>query len=161
MRILVALDGSKGSSRVVAYVGRILRDSLRVKLTLLHVLKPLPLELREHGGSEDPDREEQLSRQLRTDQKTWYKRGQKSESWILEKAHASLERIGFDPARFRIKFGYDEDVVLSILEEAQKGRYTTIVVGRKGSSSMKRLFFGSVSHQVLREATGRVVWVVE
>lgn len=161
MRILVALDGSEGSSRLVAYVGRLLRDSPRVKLTLLHVLNPLPPVLREHGGSEDPDREEQLGRQLRTDQKAWYRREQIFESRILEKARASLERIGFDPARISIKFGYDENVALSILEEAQKGRYGTIVVGRKGSSGMKRLLFGSVSHQVLREATGRVVWVVE
>lgn len=161
MRILVALDGSKGSSRVVTYVGRLLRDTPHIQLTLLHVLKPLPPVLREHGGSEDPDREEQLGRQLRKDRKAWYTREKKAESSILAQARARLERIGFDPARIHLKFGYDEDVALSILEEAQKGRYATIVVGRKSSSSMKRWLFGGVSRQVLREATGRVVWVVE
>ena len=161
MRILVAVDGSKDSTRAVKYVGRLLRTTSGVNVTLFHVLNPLPPVLREHGGSEDPVREEALGRQLRKDRKTWYRKEQKLESNILSKARQTLERTGFRASRIRLKFGYEEDVAGTILEEARKGHYQAIVVGRHGVSGLKKLFFGGITHRLLRQATGCAVWVVE
>ncbi|WHZ14682.1 MAG: hypothetical protein OJF52_001522 [Nitrospira sp.] len=70
MKILVAVDDSKDSTRAVKYVGRLLRTVSRASVTLFHVLNPLLPILREHGGSEDPVREEALGKQLRKDRKT-------------------------------------------------------------------------------------------
>jgi hypothetical protein len=67
VRILVAVDGSKDSTRAVKYVGQLLHTISGVTVTLFHVLNPLAPILREHGGSEDPVREEQLGKQLRKD----------------------------------------------------------------------------------------------
>lgn len=161
IRILVAIDGSKDSTRAVQYVGRLLRTTSDVSVTLFHVLNPLPPVLREHGGSEDPVREEQLGKQLRKDRETWYQKERKLESNILSKARQTLEKTGFRASRIRLKFGYEEDVTGTILEEAQKGRYQTIVVGRHGVSGLKKLFFGGITRRLLQQATGRVVWVVE
>lgn len=160
-RILVAVDGSKDSTRAVKYVGQLLHTISGVTVTLFHVLNPLPPVLREHGGSEDPVREEQLGKQLRKDQETWYRKERKLESNILSKARQTLERTGFRPSRIRLKFGYEEDVARTILEEAQKGRYQTIVVGRHGVSGLKKLFFGGITRSLLKQAAGRAVWVVE
>ncbi|BFU92973.1 MAG: hypothetical protein NTAFB01_41600 [Nitrospira sp.] len=162
IRVLVAIDGSKDSTRAVKYVGRILRSTPDVNVTLFHVLNPLPPVLREHGGSEDPVREEALGRQLRKDRKTWYLKEQKLESNILSKTRQTLERTGFPVSRIRLKFGHEEeDVAETILEEAQKGRYQAIVVGRHGLSGLKKLFFGGITRKLLQQATGRAVWVVE
>ncbi|NGZ08628.1 MAG: universal stress protein [Nitrospira sp. LK70] len=161
IRILVAIDGSKDSIRAVNYVGRLLRSTPGVSVTLFHVLNPLPPVFREHGGSENPDREEQLGKQLRKDRKTWYRKEQKLESKILSKAQHMLERSGFPASRIRLKFGYDDDIVETILDEARKGHYQTIVVGRHGVSGLKKLFFGGITRRLLQQAAGCAVWVVE
>ena len=66
--ILIAVDGSGQSDRAVEYAGALLRDTPGVRITLFHVLKPIPREFLEHGGSENPQGEEKLSKKLRTEQ---------------------------------------------------------------------------------------------
>ncbi|HKT35955.1 MAG TPA: universal stress protein [Nitrospira sp.] len=161
MRILVAVDGSKASIRAVKYVGRLLRFTSGVSVTLLHVLNPLPPVLREHGGSEDPIREEQLGRQLRKDQKYWYRKERKLECPTLSKARRALESMGFRASRIHLKFGYEEDVAGTILREARKGHYGTVVVGRRDVSGIKKLLFGGITRRLLQKASGCAVWVVE
>ncbi|MBS0169809.1 MAG: universal stress protein [Nitrospira sp.] len=161
MRILVAVDGSKDSMRAVKYVGQLLCATPGVEVTLYHVLDPLPPELREHGGSEYPIREEQLGRQLRKDQKTWYGKERKLESTILLKARRTLEKTGFKGSHIHRKFGEAADVAESILGEARRGRYKTIVVGRHGVSGLTKVFFGGITHRLLQKATGCIIWVVE
>jgi hypothetical protein len=50
-RILIAVDDSEHPARALRYVGALLRDVRKVQVTLFHVLKPMPRELLEHGGS--------------------------------------------------------------------------------------------------------------
>ena len=69
--LLIAVDDSNESVRAVQYVGTLLRDSRDVNVTLFHVLNPMPRELMEHGGSEDPETEHRLGEQLRKDQDEW------------------------------------------------------------------------------------------
>lgn len=161
MRVLVAVDGSKDSTKAVKYVGRLLHAVPGISVTLFHVLDPLPPMLREHGGSEDPIREEQLGRQLRKDQQAWYGKEQQLESPVLSNAHRMLKGTGFDESRIRLKFGYEEDIAGSILAEARRGRYKIIVVGRHGVSGLKKIFFGGITRRLLQKATGYMVWVVE
>ncbi len=161
IRILVAVDGSKDSTRAVQYVGRLLRSTPGVSVTLFHVLNPLPPVLREHGGSEDPLREEQLGKQLKNDRKEWYRKEQRLESPILSKARRTLESTGFRASRIHLKFGYEEHVAETILEEARKGHFDTIVIGRRGVSGLNQLFFGGITRRLLQQATGCAVWVVE
>src|SRR5512135_3866508 len=70
-KILVAVDDSDQSVRAMHYVGSLLRDTHDVGVTLFHVLKPMPRELMEHGGSENPEIEGRLGAQLRKDQEDW------------------------------------------------------------------------------------------
>lgn len=48
--ILIAVDDSDESARTLHYAGALLRDIPEVKVTLFHVLNPMPRELMEHGG---------------------------------------------------------------------------------------------------------------
>lgn len=160
-RILVAVDGSRDSLRAVKYVGRLLSSVRAVDVTLFHVLNPLPPILREHGGSEDPVREEQLGQQLRNARKDWYRKEQRVESPILAKARRTLEGTGFRASRIHVQFGYEARVAETILQEARRGHYDTIVVGRRGVSGLQRMFFGGITRKLLQQATGFAVWVVE
>jgi len=54
-------------------------------VTFFHVFNPLPPVLREHGGSEDPGREEQLGRQFRKDRNTW----EQGAHWSHERKNTS------------------------------------------------------------------------
>ena len=161
MRVLLAVDESQNSHRVVQYVGSLLRRTPDVAVTLFHVLKPMPRELLEHGGSENPATEERLSTQLRDDQDAWLKKEREVECHVLTKARETLEKSGFDTINVTSKFDHEDDIARNILEEARSGHHETIVVGRHGTSGMKRIFGGGVTDQLLRDAKGFTIWVVE
>jgi nucleotide-binding universal stress UspA family protein len=161
MKILVAVDGSENSNHAVQYVGAMLKGAADVKVTLFHVLKALPAELLEHGGSEDPATEVRLGAQLRQDQDAWYKKEREAKCGILTQARDLLAKAGFDTNRVSLKFGHDEDVAQNILEEAREGGYSTVVVGRHGASRIKRFFGGGVTDHVLGQCADLTIWIVE
>ena len=161
MRILIAVDESENSHRAVKYVGSLLRETPNTAVTLFHVLKPMPRGLLEHGGSENPTAETQLSEQLRKDQEDWIRQEAERECPFLIKAFETLTQSGFDRSRVALSIGHEDDIARNILEEARNGKHETIVVGRHGSSGIKRLFGGGVTDQLLRDAKGFAIWVVE
>jgi nucleotide-binding universal stress UspA family protein len=161
MRVLLAVDESENSHRVVQYVGSLLRRTPDVAVTLFHVLKPMPRELLEHGGSESPAAEAQLSVQLHSEQDAWIRKERESECHVLREACETLTQAGFDTSHVALKFGHEDDIARNILEEARSGHHETIVVGRHGTSRIKRIFGGGVTDQLLRDAKGFAIWVVE
>jgi nucleotide-binding universal stress UspA family protein len=162
MRILVVVDESEHSDRTVSYVGTLLRENREVEITLFHVLKPLPRQLLEHGGSEDPTVEIQLSQQLQKEREEWYRRQEQAEYPILIKAQETLGKTGFPTARVTLRFGHEEESAFrNILDEARIGGYETIVVSRHGVSGVTRPFGGSLPNQLLRETAGLTLWIVE
>ena len=160
-RILIAVDDSEHSARALRYVGTLLRDVRNVQITLFHVLKPMPRELLEHGGSEDPAAEVRLAKALQQDQENWVRTESVMEYPILVQALELFGRTGFPLDRVTLKFGHEDDIAHNILEEARNGGYGTIVVSRHGSNGMKRFFRAGITDQLLRDASGYTLWVVE
>ena len=161
MRVLLAVDESENSHHVVQYVGSLLRRTPDVAVTLFHVLKPMPRDLLEHGGSENPASEAELSVQLRNEQEAWIRKERESECHVLRKACETLTQSGFDTSHVALKYGHEDDIARNILEEARSGHHETIVLGRHGTSRIKRIFGGGVTDQLLRDAKGFAIWVVE
>src|SRR6478609_8692320 len=161
MRMLLAIDESENAQRAARYVGSLLRESRDVVVTLFHVLRPMPRALLEHGGSENPETEAQLSMQLREEQETWLKQEREAECPVLKQACEALVQSGFDVSRLNVKFGHEDDVGGTILEEARLGQYDTIVVGRSGTSRMRRLFGGGVTDRLLQDAKDLAIWIIE
>jgi nucleotide-binding universal stress UspA family protein len=159
--MLVAVDESESSHRAVQYVGSLLRGRTDTQVTLFHVLKPMPRGLLEHGGSENPAAESRLGAQLRKDQQAWIRQETESECPVLLKARETLAHSGFDSGRVELRIGHEEDIARNILEEGRSGKHDTIVVGRHGTSRVKRLFGGSVTDSLLQDAKGFAIWVVE
>jgi nucleotide-binding universal stress UspA family protein len=102
-----------------------------------------------------------LSRQLRNDQEAWIRQETESECPVLINACQTLMQSGIERSRIALRIGHEEDVARNVLEEAESGNHDTIVVGRHGTSRVKRLFGGGVTDQILRDAEGFAVWVVE
>jgi len=160
-RILIAVDDSEHSARALRYVGTLLRDVRNVQVTLFHVLKPMPRELLEHGGSENPVEEVRLATELQQDQENWVSAESVMEYPILVQALELFGKTGFPLDRVTLKFGQEDDIAQTILDEARTGGYGTIVISRQGSNGMKRFFGGGITDQLLREASGYTLWVVE
>ncbi len=160
-RILVAVDDSEHSARALRYVGTLLRDTREVYITLFHVLKPMPRELLEHGGSEDPQVEVRLAEELRKDQEDWVRTESMIEHPILVKALEVFAKTGFPLDRVTLKFGYEDNIAHTILDEARDGGYGTIVVSRHGTTGVKNALGGGITDQLLRDAASFTLWVVE
>ena len=47
------------------------------------------------------------------------------------------------------------------MKEAQRGKYDTIVIGRRGLTGIKKFMFGSVSNKVVKYADLAAVIVVD
>src|SRR6185503_8722928 len=159
-RILIAIDGSEHSARALHYVGTLLRETSDVQVTLFHVLKPMPRELLEHGGSEDPAEEVRLAKKLQEDQENWVRTESVFESPILVTALELFGKTGFPLDRVTLKFGHEDDIAHTILDEARTGGYGTIVMSRHASNAIKRFFGGSITDQLLRDASGFTLWIV-
>lgn len=160
-RVLIAVDGSEHSARALRYVGTLLRDTRDVQITLFHVLKPMPRALLEHGGSEDPAEEIRLAKKLQEDQDSWVRTESVFESPILVTALELFGKTGFPLDRVALKFGHEDDIAHTILDEARAGGYGTIVMSRHASNAIKRFFGGSITDQLLRDASGFTLWIVE
>jgi nucleotide-binding universal stress UspA family protein len=117
------------------------------------------VELPEHGGSENPPLRPGWM-QLRDEQEAWIRKEGEAECHILKQACETLNQSGFDTSRVTLTYGHEDDIARNILEEARIGRHETIVVGRHGMSRVKRVF-GGVTDQLLRDAKGFAIWVVE
>lgn len=61
-------------------------------------------------------------------------------------------KTGFPVDRVTLKFGHEDDIAQTILDEARTGGYGTIVISRRGSSEVKRFFGGGITDQLLRDA---------
>ena len=131
---LFALDGSANSMRMVDYVGTMLRGS-RFEMGLIHVVR---------GGKEE----------------------------YLMEAQERMVAVFAEAKNRLIKFGFESNEIsnkmitgvasraAAIVEEAKRGGYGTIVVGRRGLSNVPEFFMGRVSNKVIRLAKNHAVWVV-
>lgn len=145
-RVLVALDGSPCAMRALDFVARRLGGG-RFHVHLLHVIRG--------SGSAG-----------------FHSRRFASPVECLEAAETEIERV-FEDARSRLRAeGFDDERITTqvirgamsraaaIGEEARNGNYATIVLGRRGQSSVRDFFIGRVTDKVIQTARQHSVWIV-
>jgi nucleotide-binding universal stress UspA family protein len=132
-KILVALDASKGAMRAVDYVGTMVSADLEV--TLFHAVRALGEEI--------------------------FHKAEESMESVFEEATSRLEKAGFGRNQIATRMATG---VLSragaIIQDALKGGYGTIVVGRRGLSYVEEFSMGRVSNKIIHMAQKLAVWVV-
>jgi universal stress protein A len=136
-RILVGIDGSEGSRRAASFA-RDMARAFRARLTLLHVIEPLPSALL---GAFAPQQSELYARQMN------------EASAFMNDLAAEL---ALGEAEQVIEMGYPGDV---ICREASERNVDLIVVGWQGHRPGSRLLAGSVGAHVVA-AANRSVTVV-
>lgn len=163
-RILVAVDGSKDSLRAVNYVANIIEGKRDFTICLLHVLGPIPPELTEFGGAEDPRREEELEKELENKRNRWIERSKTKALPLLNKAKSIFKKSRLPVKAIETEFWIDsnhEGLTADIMEAGRLKRCNTIVVGRKSFSWLKDLFQHHVADELVRHAHNLTIWVVE
>lgn len=139
-KILVAMDTSEEATKVLDFAGNMM-DITDCEVTLFHVIRGL------ESWTEDASEELQNA--------------EKAATTLLEEAIGRLEGTGLNRDRIatKIRSGAASRAE-AIVEEARKGGYGTIIVGRRGLSRVEEFFMGRVSKKVLQLAKWTAVWVV-
>lgn len=162
--ILVSVDDSEESARVVRYVADIIGGRADFHIRLFHVLPPLPPNLLEFGGAENPKRERSLDRKIEDERDEWLDAAQKATQPVFDKAKSILEAAGVPPESLETQFGISVnqgDVVTDILDEARENDFGTIAVGRQSFSTLRELFEHHAADELVRHGQGLTIWVVE
>lgn len=157
-KMLLSIDGSECSLRAVEYTGKQFSGVGDLQITILHVLPYPPAPLWDDGHiptkKENEEREKAIEKWLA---------GQRAKAEpLFNKAMAILTSAGISPTQLAKKVISDStDVAESILEEARDGGYQTLVLGRRGLSTVKKVFMGSVTTKIINHGAGIAVCVVE
>jgi nucleotide-binding universal stress UspA family protein len=157
-KILVAIDGSAGATRALEYCGGQFSGMTDLSVTLLHVLPGLPPRFWDDGHILLAD--EKAERQRVVDK--WLANQRLSAEPLLRDATEMLVRAGIDRERIEAKMICDSaSEVTGILEEARRGSYLTLVIGRRGASWAGEHVLGSTASRIIHHGNGLAICVVE
>lgn len=155
-KILLALDPSPQSRRAAEYLADIAGSLPGCEVLLLSVVSRWPLTLSE------PIADEPLPAggEVHGDEDT-QKELQQAQAFLNE-ITLTLLQSGFSEARVQRRLiPQERGVAQDIIAVAESDECDTIVVGRRNLSKVESIFLGSVSSTLVKQATGRTVWVVE
>jgi len=146
-KVLLALDGSKGSMQAVDCVGATLGDCDACETELVHVIR--------EDHTFDRDGQQFVLKDSSIEE------AKESIITFFNEAKSRLIKSGFESEQINTKIisGVDSRSV-AIIREATKGGYGTIVVDRRGLSKVKEFFMGRVSNKIIQLARNKAVWVV-
>lgn len=145
--LLVAVDESENSRRVVHYISELMKGVSGCRIVLFSIIP-------------DPS-DEYFDAPIKRSE--WIEKRQAELIAMLEGYKNLLVGSGFeaDKVAVRIDVRYCPSIAECILEEARRHGCSTIVVGRRGVSKREELIFGSTSSGILHMAQDCTVWVVE
>lgn len=147
-KALMAVDNSENAMNAVEYAGAVLAGT-NAQVMLLHVRRnPMIFHTKEEEDyAAVYDRE---SERIKGEMDS-----------VIEEATRRLLKAGMtrDSISGRVRADV-ESRGGAIFEEAVRGGFDTIVVGRRGLSRVEEFFMGRVSHKVIQLAREKAVWVV-
>ncbi len=156
-KILVAVDSSAQSRRILDYVERMLTPGDGCpEVMLFHVIRG------RKGFLPDYDDLNAINQK-----EDWVKKAirefdrvkEEMDSLFLE-TEEKWERNGFPRERITGRISQGESRAGTIVDQANRGGFDTVVVGRRGITRVEEFFMGRVSNKVLQLAKGMAVWVV-
>ena len=154
-KILVAVDESKNSMNAVKYVAGGMEKTGTV--TLFSVLPDATAACGLDSPSLTP-----LFRKSRQAFCAIEDTKKDSVKAFMEKAKQALIQGGFPSKNIAVKIRKKKvGIARDILKEAEQGKYTTLVIGRRGLSGIKQFLLGSVSNKIVQLAKKVSVIVVD
>ena len=158
-RILVAIDGSEGAFKAVAYVGEQFAGVSDLQMTLFHVSPGIPPELWDDGHI--LSEEEKTIRRNVLDK--WLSNQRLKLDSIFQPAVEVLTKKGFKPQQIETK-SITESIKNAgecILAEARTGQYRTLVMGRCSASVTTHTLMESLASKIINHGAGIAICIVE
>lgn len=148
-KIMVAVDGSESSLRAVDHMAFILENNSRAQICFFHAAPRLkdfcPVDFEE----EQADALETIIQQG----------DQACIDRFFSRARAKLQQAGIKEHQITVERNDGAmRVGKAILNAFEKGRFNTLVIGRRGMN--KKFFTGSVSRYVINRFANGALWVV-
>ncbi len=147
-KVMVALDGSRGSLKAAANAGALL-DSAGCEVMFCHVIRPLSIQ--------------QISTKELFTQKheaDWIAANQRKIVPVIIEAKRRLLKAGFSEEQISSEIlTYQQSRAAAITRAARDGGYDTIVLGRRGFSSVGAFQIGRVSRKILNFAFRPALWI--
>ena len=154
-KILIALDGSEISSKVVEFAVKTVSENAVIMLFSIISNVDLLCEL------DPPFIKGIVSKQYPDYCQTIQNEKRRILEQTLEKGRQIFLDAGFEAGSISTKIEIMKfDIALTIIEEARNS-YDLIVLGRRGHSGLKKFLLGSVSQKVLQAAKDISVLIVE
>jgi nucleotide-binding universal stress UspA family protein len=147
-RIILAVDGSECSLRAVDHLSFMVGQNPKAAVTLFHVVP----RFRSCCGIDFNEKETQI-------QQVIAQGDMRCIDCFYAHAKQRFREAGIQEKQIEIKVAKRAmNVGKAILDEAKRGDYGTVVIGRRGAS--KAFFMGSVSRCVLDRISNRALWIV-
>ncbi len=162
--LMVIIDESPATKRAVDYVIRMIGCQRGFHVYLLHLLPPLPAELLEFGGAEDPQEERKLQAELHRDQHAWIASVKEPARPALSYAIGALRDAGLFTYEIELASSDpwdDRDATVAILNQAREKHCHTIVVGYESHPRFRDLAGARLTDRLLRNANEITIWVVQ
>ena len=154
-KILIAVDESKDSMKAVNYVAKGMNSAAIV--TLFSVLPDATAAC----GLDSPT----LTPLFRKSRQAFCAIEDTKKDTVnafMQKAKKVLVESGFASKNVAVKIRKKKSgIARDILKEAEKGKYDTLVIGRRGLSGIKQFLLGSISDKVVKFAKKASVVVVD
>ncbi|MBN1847127.1 MAG: universal stress protein [Deltaproteobacteria bacterium] len=147
-KMMIAIDGSESALRAVDHASFMIGGNPDVTITLLHVSP----RLRDYCTIEFDEEDGMIDEVITQGDKRCV------DSFYIH-AQQRFREAGIKESQVEIKQAVSTlNIGKTIVEEAKKGGFGTLVIGRRGIDNS--FFMGSVSRHVLYNATDRAVWLV-
>jgi hypothetical protein len=163
IRLLLLLDDSPASKRMLRYMKRVVETGAGFHIVLLQLLPYFPPELLEHGGSENPATEKRLDAELRQRQHEWISNARRSAEQNLQKAIAELSQAGAGSKTIEMLCCQPEeggDAVDFLLGVARESGCQTVVVAGPSLPNVQESSVQKLGAALLRRRCGVSVWAI-
>jgi nucleotide-binding universal stress UspA family protein len=156
-KMLLCVDSSEGAMLAVDHAALVLGEKGRVEIGLFHAV-------RGYNVFQKVFHEALSADQVRDFMESVRKESAEAAGLVkpaLDAARARLTAAGIDNSLVGEKVASGSSSRAgAIVEEAEKGGYDTIVVGRRGLSRVQEFFMGRVGNKVIHLAKDKAVWIV-
>ena len=163
--VLVALDDSDASERVLAHTAAQANAAHDLHVLLCHVLPSLPPQLLESRGAEDPDEERRVEEAQRKQQARWTAEHSGAGRRVLSNGQRRLETLGLSPERIHTtlveRAHVHGGVAEAILATAREAHCEAIIVGRQAFSALREVLHTHLADFLQANAIGLEVRIVD
>jgi len=161
--LLIPVDASEVSERAIAYAAEMMDGRQDLRVLLLHVPSPVPPQLLEFGGRENPVEETVAEAALEDARTDWIEHEQVATEPVFAHAKAVLREAGVPDKVVEtqiVAWNPNESLDSAILQVAHERDCGTVVVGYAAFSWFQELLHPHLADVLLEKASGIAIWVV-